>query len=122
MKQQRSGIILNISSGCATHAWPGWGPYSAAKAGLVQFGRCLHTELREFDVRVTTVTPYWGATNFVAAADIQGHPATDDPSIRDKCIQGDEIGELVTHLCTMPAHLVVPEVTLQPLVQEIIPM
>ena len=40
MRAQQSGIIINISSGCAIHAWPGWGPYSAAKAGLNQFGHC----------------------------------------------------------------------------------
>ena len=72
MAAQKSGIILNISSGCALHAWPGWGPYSAAKAGLNQFSHCLYTELREAGVRVTTITPYWGATDFVAAAGISG--------------------------------------------------
>jgi len=72
MRRQKSGIILNISSGCALHAWPGWGPYSAAKAGMNQFSHCLYAELREAGVRVTTVTPYWGATNFVAAAGLAG--------------------------------------------------
>ncbi len=86
MTAQRDGVIINISSGCALHAWPGWGPYSAAKAGLNQFAHCLYTELREAGVRVTTITPYWGATDFVAAAAIDGHPAG-DPEIRAKTMQ-----------------------------------
>jgi NAD(P)-dependent dehydrogenase (short-subunit alcohol dehydrogenase family) len=121
MKKQRSGIIVNISSGCALHAWPGWGPYSAAKAGLNQFGHCLYTELREAGVRVTTITPYWGATEFQAAANIQKHPAA-DPAVRVKCMQPSDMGALVVSLCATPAHLAIPDVTVQPLVQEIVPM
>ncbi len=121
MKQQRDGIILNISSGCALHAWPGWGPYSAAKAGLNQFSHCLYTELREAGVRVTTITPYWGATDFVAAAAIAGHPAG-DPAIRPKCMQPLEMGQMVLDICRTPAHLVIPDITVQPLVQQIEPM
>ena len=56
MKRQRGGLIINISSVCARYAWPGWGPYSAAKAGLYQFSHCLYTELREHGVRATTIT------------------------------------------------------------------
>ncbi len=121
MQKQKSGIIINISSGCAIHAWPGWGPYSAAKAGLNQFSHCLYTELRPYGVRVTTITPYWGATEFVSAAKIAGHPAG-DPAIRPRCMQPAEMGALVVQLCAMPAHLEVPDITVQPLVQEIVPM
>jgi len=121
MGRQKSGIIVNISSGCALHAWPGWGPYSAAKAGLNQFGHCLYTELREAGVRVTTITPYWGATDFVAAAVIEGHPAG-DPEVRAKCMQPADMGRLVLDICRTPAHLVVPDITVQPLVQDIVPM
>ncbi len=121
MKRQGGGVIINISSGCALHAWPGWGPYSGAKAGLNQASHCLYTELRPFGVRVSTVTPYWGATEFVAASGIDGHPAG-DPEIRKKCMQPEEMGDLVVQLCELPAHLVIPDVTVQPLVQEIMPM
>ncbi|MFA9480064.1 SDR family oxidoreductase [Phycisphaerales bacterium AB-hyl4] len=121
MKRQGDGMIVNVSSVCAVHAWPGWGPYSAAKAGLDQFGRCLHVELRDAGVRVTTLTPSWGATEFAAAASIAGHP-TVDPQVRAQCIQADDIGEMVVHICTRPTHLVVPEMRVQPMVQDITPM
>jgi NAD(P)-dependent dehydrogenase (short-subunit alcohol dehydrogenase family) len=121
MMRQKSGMIVNVSSGCALHAWPGWGPYSAAKAGLNQFSHCLYTELRPAGVRVTTVTPYWGATDFVTSAAIEGHPAG-DPDIRERTMQPREMGRLVLDLCSMPAHLVVPDITVQPLVQQIEPM
>ena len=121
MQKQKSGVIINISSVCAAYAWPGWGPYSAAKAGINQFGHCLYTELRESGVRVTTITPSWGATDFVSAAAIDGHPASDS-GIREKILQPREMGHLVLNVCCTPAHLVLPDITVQPLVQQIEPM
>ncbi|OPZ26913.1 MAG: putative oxidoreductase [Lentisphaerae bacterium ADurb.BinA184] len=122
MKRQGGGIIINVSSGCALHAWPGWAPYSAAKAGLNQFSHCLYTELRASGVRVTTVTPYWGATDFTQAAGIAHvHPAA-TPEIRRQCIQPQEMGSLVVNLCAMPPHLEVPDIVIQPTVQPIEPL
>jgi NAD(P)-dependent dehydrogenase (short-subunit alcohol dehydrogenase family) len=118
MRKAESGLIVNISSGCAIHAWPGWGPYSAAKAGLNQASHCLYTELRKAGVRVCTVTPYWGDTDFRRAADIPA--ATDD--VRERMMKPDEMGQLVLDICRLPPHLVVPDVTVQPLVQQIEPM
>jgi NAD(P)-dependent dehydrogenase (short-subunit alcohol dehydrogenase family) len=118
MREQQSGLIVNISSGCAIHAWPGWGPYSAAKAGLNQASHCLYTELREAGVRVCTVTPYWGDTGFRDAADV---PQADDDT-RGKMMQPAEMGQLVLDICRLPAHLVIPDLTVQPLVQQIEPL
>lgn len=121
MTRQRSGLIINISSLCDRYAWPGWSAYSAAKAGLKQASHCLYAELRSAGVRVTTISPSWGATEFVAAAHLAGHPAG-DPAVRAQCIQPRELGEWVRHLCLTPAHLVLPDVSIQPLVQEIVPL
>lgn len=121
MAKQKSGLIINISSVCARYAWPGWGPYSAAKAGLGQFGHCLYTELRAAGVRVTTVTPSWGATDFLAAAKVVGHPAG-KLDVRREVMQPEEMGRLVVDICRQPPHLVLPDVVVQPLVQRIEPM
>ena len=121
MMQQKAGTIVNISSVCALHAWPGWSVYTAAKAGLNKFSRGLYTEMRPYGVRVTALTPSWGATEFAAAAELKGSP-TQDPEIRGKCIQPLELGEVIVQLCSMPDHLAVPDLVLQPLVQDISPM
>lgn len=118
MKRQKGGSIINIASVCAIEAWPGFSVYSAAKAGMLQLSRCLHTELRPFGVRVTCLLPSWGATNWGKAA---GLPEM-DPETRAKCIQPREIGRTVADLCALPAHLVVQEMVLWPLVQEVIPL
>lgn len=121
MARQKSGIIINISSVCALYAWPGWGTYTAAKAGLNKFSHSLYNELRPHGVRVTTLTPSWGATEFASAAHLSGSP-TQDVQKRQQCIQPAQIGDLVVTLCKIPDHLAVPDVTLQPLIQEISPM
>lgn len=118
MRRQGSGTIINISSVCARQAWPGWSVYSAAKAGMVQFSRCLYTEVRESGIRVTSVLPSWGATEFAKAANLTGQ----SPETESKCIQPQELGELVANVCALPPHLEIQDVTLWPLVQEVVPL
>lgn len=121
MKKQKSGTIINISSICERYVWPGWSVYSAAKAGLEMFGRGLYTELRPHGVRVTTLTPSWGATDFMSAAHISGHPSS-EAEIRAKCIQPADLGRVVVDISTMPAHLAVTHMQVMPLVQDFSPM
>jgi NAD(P)-dependent dehydrogenase (short-subunit alcohol dehydrogenase family) len=118
MKRQKAGSIVNIASVCAVQAWPGFGAYSAAKAGLLQLSRCLHTELRPFGVRVTCLIPSWGATNWRQAA---GMPEA-EPEIQARSIQPRELGRTVADLCALPVHLVVQEMVLWPMVQEVVPL
>jgi NADP-dependent 3-hydroxy acid dehydrogenase YdfG len=118
MKRQASGTIINIASVCAREAWPGWSIYSAAKAGLVQFSRCLYTEVREQGIRVTSVIPSWGATEFLKAANLQEF----DPDTAAKAIQPSDLGELVVSICSLPPHLMIEDITLWPLVQKVEPL
>ena len=113
MRRQGDGLIINIGSACSTHAWPGWSVYSAAKAGLLQFSRCLLTELRPHGVRVTSVLPSWGQTDFTDAA---GLPPR-DPEVLARCIAPADLGRLVVDLARLPAHLVAEEIKLWPMVQ-----
>lgn len=115
MQAQGSGLIVNIGSVCAKHAWAGWGVYSAAKAGLLQFTRCLLTELRPHGVRVTSVLPSWGQTDFTNSADLPPREA----DILAKCISPEDLGRLLVQLAEMPRHLVTEELTLWPMVQPI---
>ncbi len=113
MRKQKSGLIVNIGSACSTHAWPGWAVYSAAKAGLLMFTRCLLTELRPYGVRVTSVLPSWGQTDFTEAADLSPR----DPEVFAKCISPGDMGRAIVQIAEMPAHLVTEEIKLWPLIQ-----
>lgn len=83
MKKQGSGHIINVSSSCAHHGWAMWGPYTAAKAGLVAFTRVLQREMGEWGGKATSFTPGAARTNFCDASGIptdwlEGYPSSED--------------------------------------------
>lgn len=118
MSAQGDGVIVNISSICAKYSWPGWTIYSAAKAGLERFGKGLYTELRPHGVRVTTLTPSWGTTEFTEASGIPGQP----PEVVAQCTKPAELGRIVADIVDAPSHLEILEMTVLPLVQDISPL
>lgn len=120
MSARGRGDIINVSSVCALYAWPGWSVYTAAKAGLAKFSHGLYTELRPHGVRVTCLTPSWGRTDFNRAAGISG--ASEDPSLAGRCTDPADLGLLVVRILETPDYLAVPDVTVQPMVQDISPM
>ena len=120
MAKRKRGIIINISSVCALYAWPAWSVYTAAKAGVAKFSHGLYTELRPHGVRVSCVTPSWGQTGFNHAANISG--ASENPELAAKCIAPEELGNIVRSIIEQPDHLAVPDITVQPVIQEISPM
>jgi NADP-dependent 3-hydroxy acid dehydrogenase YdfG len=115
MKAQRSGTIINISSSCATEAWPKFSVYAAAKAGVVSLSKGLYTELRPFDVRVTAVIPGAGSTNFSKNA------ALPEPAV-PYVLKPEDMAEVVVHICQMPQHIEVEEYRFWGTDQEVIPM
>ena len=117
MTGQKSGLIINVSSICAHYGWPGWSVYSAAKAGLDKFSRAFYTEMRPHNVRVTVLTPSWGSTNFLAAASL---PVSDSET-ENKKMTPDQMGDLIVNICNFHTHLEIPEIMVQPLIQEVIP-
>lgn len=77
MKPAGRGVILNTASVAGLQA--GFGPviYSAAKAAVAHFSRCLAVELAEFGIRVNAICPGVIVTNiFTTGLGIQG-PAAD---------------------------------------------
>ncbi len=112
------GTIINISSVCARQAWGGWSTYSAAKAGLEQFAKCLYLEHREQGLRVTSLAPSWGATKFSKAANLGAQPA----EVRKGSIKPAEIGKMVADICALPSHLFVQDMVLWPTIQPVEPL
>lgn len=120
MVRRKRGIIINISSVCAIYAWPAWSVYTAAKAGVAKFSHGLYTELRPHGVRVSCVTPSWGQTGFNHAANISG--TSENPELAAKCIAPEELGNIIKSIIEQPDHLAIPDVTVQPVIQDISPM
>jgi NAD(P)-dependent dehydrogenase (short-subunit alcohol dehydrogenase family) len=112
------GTIVNISSVCSRQARPGWSVYSAAKAGLEQFSKCLYLEHREQGLRITSVVPSWGATQFTEAARLGAQAA----AVRKRSIKPAELGSLVAGICALPSHLFMQDLVLCPTVQPVEPL
>ena len=118
MKKQQSGTIVNVSSVCAIEAWPGWSIYSAAKAGLSLFSKCLYLELQDFGVRVTNLVPSWGQSNFLGAVGLGER----DAETEAKVTKPGELGDIIVQICELPAHLEISDITILPIVQKIMPL
>lgn len=105
MKKQKSGLIVNVSSGCAHHAWAKWGVYTAAKAGMVVFTRCLHREMAEWGGKATSFVPGAAKTNFCKAAGIDG-------SWQDGYPEAEDFARTLVHCIDVPDNTVIEEVNL----------
>lgn len=64
MKKQKSGSIINISSGIALMAIPGMSPYSSLKRAIVGISLTAREELKDFGISVSVVYPYITLTDF----------------------------------------------------------
>lgn len=114
-KQQSSGKIINVSSACDRRAWPGWSVYSAAKAAVNQFSRCLYTELRPFGVGVTLLVPGGSNTGFQAAAEGADKFEWDE----DLAVRPEHFADMVYQSCALTKGGIVTELVLYGLAQDV---
>ena len=105
-KKQRAGKIINVSSVCDRRSWPGYSVYSAAKAGIREFSRCLYTEVRPFGVGVTTLVPGGSNTGFQKADGLSKFEWDEELAVRPEhfadavyCICALSKGACVSELC-----------------------
>lgn len=82
-REQKSGVILNISSAAAPFSFPGLAVYAAAKAFISALSLSLDAELRPHGICVLTALPGQIATPFAsraAARPLPRHPQAIDPT------------------------------------------
>ncbi len=73
MIPQRSGLIINLSSGVGLRAAPTWGPYAVSKWGVEGLTKTVAEEVRAAGITVIAVNPGGTRTAMRAAA----YPAED---------------------------------------------
>ena len=66
MREQHSGMIINITSIAGYMGLPYRGIYSATKGALALTSEAYRMELRQFNIKMTTVAPGDFATNIAA--------------------------------------------------------
>lgn len=67
LRQQRSGLIINVSSIAANFGLPYRAFYSASKAALDRYSEALRIEVKPFGVKVVTVQPGEFKTNIAGS-------------------------------------------------------
>jgi NAD(P)-dependent dehydrogenase (short-subunit alcohol dehydrogenase family) len=102
MKLQGSGQIVNVSSGCAHYSWGMWATYTAAKAGLLGFTRCLHKEMAEWGGKATSFIPGAARTGFCDAAGIPNDWLDGFPG-------AEEFARTLVHCIDIPDNCVIDE-------------
>ena len=114
-KKQGFGKIINVSSACDRRSWPGWSVYSAAKAGINAFTKCLYTELRPHGIAVTLLVPGGSNTGFQAAADgVQKFEWDEDLAVRP-----EHFADMVYQTCALTKGGCVSELVLYGLAQDV---
>ena len=114
-KKQGYGKIINVSSACDRLSWPGWSVYSAAKAGVNDFTKCLYTELRPHGIAVTLLVPGGSNTGFQTAADgVQKFEWDEDLAVRP-----EHFADMVYQTCALTKGGCVSEMLVYGLAQDV---
>lgn len=103
MIQQQFGDIINIASLAGKNSFAGGSVYSATKWGLIGFSRSLMLEVREYNIRVVTISPGSVNTNFANKENNNSH-----------IIQPQDVADTVRFALTMPDRVNVSEIDIRP--------
>lgn len=102
------GLILNISSHAARHAFPDWGAYGVGKAGLQALSRGLSVEERDRGIRVSTLT--LGAVDTA----LWDSPTVQADFPRDGMLRPEDVARTLLFMAEQPDHLLIEDLTLLP--------
>ena len=88
MIERQTGDIINISSTAGERGGPVTSAYSASKFGVIGLSESLMQEVREHNIRVSTMTPSTVATEMAAELNLtDGNP--------EKVMQPEDLAELI---------------------------
>lgn len=99
------GYIITIASLAGTNFFAGGTAYNASKFGLVGFSQALMLDLRQEDVKVSTIMPGSVSTHF------NGNVPDDSDAWK---IQPEDVGELVLDLLRMHPRTLPSKVEVRP--------
>lgn len=102
MKQQKGGLIINMSSVAGVQAWKGTGIYSASKHGIMALTKSLADEGRAFNIKVSAICPAGVADELV--------DASPDELLRQEKIDPYDIAETALYLAGLGPQAVVHQI------------
>ena len=105
MKRRKGGYIINISSLAGQNAHPKMAAYNASKFGLNGFSEALMQEVRDDNIKVTTICP--GSVNTYFGGDA---PSAD----QSWQIQPEDIAQLVVDLLNFDPRALPSKIEIRP--------
>jgi NADP-dependent 3-hydroxy acid dehydrogenase YdfG len=109
MRQQKSGLLVFVSSSGAKRPDRSGAAYQASKAGLAALAHATMEEAREDGVRTTVVYP--GTTD---TAFLEHRPVPTDAAARRKALQPEDVARAVRFVIELPARAHVPDLLIYP--------
>jgi 3-oxoacyl-[acyl-carrier protein] reductase len=115
MKAQKSGRIINVSSGAGRNGIAGLGAYCASKFGLVGLTESLALDVRNDGIQVSVVFPGSTDTHF------SGRTPQTENSERSESIRlaPFEVAEAIANLCESNPNAWISELVIRPLVVKV---
>ena len=104
MKKAGGGFIINIGSLAGKHPFAGGTAYNASKFGLAGFTEAMMLDLRNDNIRVSSIMPGSVDTKFGGA----------DRPAADWKIAPEHIADTVIHLLTMPERSLASRIEMRP--------
>jgi NAD(P)-dependent dehydrogenase (short-subunit alcohol dehydrogenase family) len=104
--KKTQGYIFTIASLAGTNFFANGSAYNASKFGLVGFSQAIMLDLRQYNIKVTTIMPGSVATHF------NDHTPTDADAWK---IQPEDIGQMVADLLNMHPRTLPSKVEVRPL-------
>jgi len=104
MMKQKSGHIFNMSSIAGLKAYPGGGSYSISKFALHGFSVNLREELKQYNIKVTTVFPGAAYTDSWASSGIK----------KERFMEPDDIAKMVFAASQLSPQACVEDIILRP--------
>jgi NADP-dependent 3-hydroxy acid dehydrogenase YdfG len=107
--EQKKGHIFNIASVAGQQAYPNGGSYSISKFAMIGLSKALREELKQQNIKVTTISPGPVFTDSWASAGIP----------EERFIPASDIGKLVFDLYHMSETTVIEDLTVRPILGDI---
>ena len=104
MREQGSGMIFNIGSLAARHAFAGGAAYNASKFALLGFSEATMLDLRQDGIRVVAVLP--------GSVDTEFHPYREGSN--DWMLQPEDVAQLIVDFLRYPSRALPSHVEIRP--------
>jgi NADP-dependent 3-hydroxy acid dehydrogenase YdfG len=109
MREQKSGLIIYLSSGCVQSPDVSGVSYQASKHGMSGLAHGTFNEEQDHGIRTTVIFPGLCDTPLVLK-----RPTPTPPEVVAKALQPEDVADACLFVATMPSRARIPELVLLP--------